>query len=103
MLTKFITKKGGIDMLNNLPTAPGYKNGNIKDEFEEFLDSKNGGNGGINKDAMIRDSLRPQKASIIGNQNDISMMSSDRKVIKGRGAPSVSDRNVMRGGTAVTR
>ena len=28
---------------------------------------------------------------------------SDRKVIKGRGAPSVSDRNVMRGGTAVTR
>lgn len=42
MLTKFITKKGGIDMLNNLPTAPGYKNGNVKDEFEEFLEIKGG-------------------------------------------------------------
>lgn len=39
---------------------------------------------------------------MIGNANDLSMMS-ERKVIKGRGAPSVSDRNVMRGGTAVTR
>ena len=45
MLTKFIHKKGGIDMLNNLPTAPGYKNDNIKDEFEEFLDNKAGGIG----------------------------------------------------------
>ena len=99
MLTKFITKKGGIDMLNGLPTAPGYKNGNIKDEFEEFLDIKSGN---ANFLPNMRDSLRPQKASMIGNQNDISIMS-DRKVIKGRGAPSVSDRNVMRGGTAVTR
>lgn len=41
---------------------------------------------------------------MIGNINDISMRSSDRKVIKGRGAPSVSDRNIaMRGGQAVTR
>jgi hypothetical protein len=40
---------------------------------------------------------------MVGNANDISIMSSDRKVIKGRGAPSVSDRNVMRGGQAVTR
>jgi len=100
MLTKFITKKGGIDMLNNLPTAPGYKNGNIKDEFEEFLDIKSGN---IMFKNEMRDSMRPHKASIIGNANDISMISSDRKVIKGRGAPSVSDRNVMRGGTAVTR
>merc|ERR1712166_1335141 len=51
----------------------------------------------------MRDSMRPNKASIIGNAKDISMISSDRKVIKGRGAPSVSDRNVMLGGTAVTR
>ena len=88
-------------MLNGLPTAPGYKNGNIKDEFEEFLDIKSGN---ANFQPNMRDSLRPQKASMIGNQNDVSMISfSDRKVIKGRGAPSVSDRNVMRGGTAVTR
>lgn len=82
-------------MLNKLPTAPGYKNGNIKDEFEEFLDIKSGAAPFGND---MRDSLRPQKASIVGNLNDISIMSSDRKVIKGRGAPSVSDRNVMRGG-----
>jgi hypothetical protein len=56
MLTKFITKKGGIDMLNGLPTAPGYKNGGFKDEFEEFLDIKSG-NAELKQN--MRDSLRP--------------------------------------------
>jgi hypothetical protein len=58
MLTKFIHKKGGIDMLNNLPTAPGYKNDNIKDEFEEFLDIKTGGANDY-RNNQLRDSLRP--------------------------------------------
>jgi len=40
---------------------------------------------------------------MIGNPNDMSM-ASEKKTMRGRGAPSVSDRNVaMRGGTAVTR
>ena len=100
MLTKFITKKGGIDMLNGLPTAPGYKNGGFKDEFEEFLDIKSGN---AELKSNMRDSMRPQKSSIIGNPNDMSMHS-EKKTLRGRGAPSVSDRNVaMRGGTAVTR
>ena len=103
MLTKFITKKGGIDMLNQLPTAPGYKNGNTKDELEEFLDSKTGVQNNQNdKNYNIRDSMRPNKASV-SNINDVSVISTERKVVRGRGAPSVSDRIGMRGGQQVTR
>ena len=88
-------------MLNQLPTAPGYKIGYIKDELEEFLDSKKTGGAEIDKQS-IRDSLRPNKASV-ANLNDISIMSTEKKVVRGRGAPSVTDRVGIRGGQQVTR
>jgi hypothetical protein len=87
-LTEFIKKKGGIEILNNLPNSLDYKTTHGRNDFDDYLTYRaNGGKPGDTGSELAQ-------ASIFGN-------STAKKVIRGTGAStsfSAAKPTVIRGG-----